>query len=85
MTERKEYRRLSNRGIQRIFVKLGERAGVKLHVHKCRHTFATNMLNNHADLALVQELLGHVSSDTTQVYCQLSEQNKHDGYKRYAS
>lgn len=85
ITERKKYRRLSNRGIQRLFVNLGNRANVKLHVHKCRHTFASNLLNSGADLALVQELLGHSTPDTTQVYCQLSEQNKHDGYKRFAS
>jgi len=85
VTERKEYRRLSNRGIQRIFVGLGNKSNIKLHVHKCRHTFATNLLNSGADLALVQAMLGHSSPDTTQVYCQLSEQNKHDGYKKYAS
>jgi integrase/recombinase XerD len=85
VTERKEYKKLSNRGIQRIFVSLGDRAGIKLHVHLLRHSQATALLNNGADLALVQEILGHSSSDTTQVYCQLSEQNKHDGYRKYAS
>jgi integrase/recombinase XerD len=85
VTERKEYRRLSNRGIQRIFNNLGDKANIKLHVHKCRHTFASNLLNSGADLALVQAMLGHSSPDTTQVYCQLSEQSKYDGYRRYAS
>jgi len=85
VTERKEYRRLSNRGIQRIFVNLGNRANIKLNVHQFRSTFANMLLNNGADLSLVQEILGHSSPDTTQIYCQLSEQNKHDGYKRYAS
>lgn len=83
ITKRKPYRRLSNRGIQREFVYLGERAGIELHVHKCRHTFATDLLNKGADLALVQAMLGHSSPDTTQVYAQLSEQNKHDGYKKF--
>lgn len=84
VTERKEYRRLSNRGIERVFVKLGERVGVKLWAHRLRHSCASNLLNKGADLALVQSILGRSDPGTTQIYCQLSEQNKHDGYKKYA-
>jgi integrase/recombinase XerD len=85
ITERKEYRRLSNRGIQREFKNIGNRVGINLHPHLMRHSQATALLNNGADLALVQRILGHERPDTTQGYCQLSELNVRDGYKKFAS
>lgn len=85
VTERQEYRRLSNRGIQREFSNIGNRVGIKLHCHLMRHSQATALLNNGADLALVQQILGHERPDTTQGYCQLSELNVRDGYKKFAS
>ncbi len=62
--------RLSDRGIRRIFDKHARAAGLPATVtpHTLRHSFATHMLNRGADLRAVQELLGHASLASTQVY-----------------
>ena len=51
--------------------------------HQLRHSFATHLLNNNADLMTVKNLLGHASVDTTQCYLQITEKRKRDVYKRY--
>ena len=53
----------------------------KLHPHLFRHTYATNLLNNGADLRTVQELLGHSSLITTQVYIHLANEEINNIYK----
>lgn len=85
VTERKPYRRLSPRGIQREITIIAARAGLEKRVspHVLRHTFATLTLNNGAELAAVQALLGHESADTTLVYAQLSDQKKYEAHRKY--
>lgn len=77
--------RLTPRSVQRLVKKYVQRAGISVEAtpHTLRHTFATGLLSEGADLRSVQELLGHSNVSTTQIYTHVTNKQLRDVHKKY--
>jgi integrase/recombinase XerC len=76
--------RLTTRSVGRLLAKYLSLTGLDLRAspHSLRHSFATHLLDNGADIRSVQELLGHRSLTTTQVYTHVNTQRMQESYQK---
>ena len=79
------FMRLTARSIQRMVGRYARLAGItkKVSPHTLRHSFATNLLMNGADLRSVQSLLGHANIVTTQIYTHVTDQHLKDVHEKF--
>ena len=77
--------RLSRVSVFKRLKQLVERAGIEKNIspHSIRHSFATHLVQNGADIRMVQVLLGHVSITSTEIYTHLEQKQLEDTMKRY--
>lgn len=82
-----DYRRLTARSIQRMISQYARLAGITKHVspHTMRHSYATDLLINGADLRSVQSMLGHSNISTTQVYTHVTDAHLREVYEKFHS
>ena len=82
-----EKRRLTPRSVQRIVKNYAMKAGITKHVspHTLRHSFATDLLMNGADLRSVQSMLGHANIATTQIYTHVTDPHLREVHEKFQS
>ena len=78
-------KRLTPRSIQRIVKFYAAKAGIvkNVHPHTLRHSFATDLLSNGADIRSVQTMLGHSSITTTQIYTHITNKQLKEIHKQF--
>jgi len=80
-----DYFRLTPRSVQRLVKKYALLAGITKHVspHTLRHSFATDLLMNGADIRSVQAMLGHSNISTTQIYTHITDSHLKESYEQF--
>ncbi|KRL01185.1 tyrosine recombinase XerC [Liquorilactobacillus capillatus] len=76
---------LTAAGVTYILKQIVKRSSLitEIHPHEIRHTFATHLMSNGADLRAVQELLGHSSLSTTQIYTHVTKEHLQNDYRKF--
>ena len=76
---------LTSRGIRYILDQVIKKSSLDSQIlpHMLRHTFATHLLNNGADMRTVQELLGHVNLSSTQIYAHVTKESLQKNYRHF--
>ncbi len=83
--ENDEARPITSRSIERMVQKYAKEAGIMKQItpHTLRHSYATDLLRNGADIRSVQSMLGHASITTTQIYTHVTDERLKEVYKKY--
>lgn len=82
-----DYRRMTARSVERIVEKYAKLAGItkKVTPHTLRHSFATDLLMNGADIRAVQSMLGHADISTTQIYTHVTDAHLREVHEKFHS